>query len=247
MINRKHVFVPCVALAMLVVLSPSRLYPQAITAKVVGTVTDPTEAVVAAANVTITNVQTNQTRTTATNEVGHYEFPFLAIGTYRLGVEAPGFQKSEITNFNLNVAQVLRLNIVLRVGEVTETISVEAGALNLQTEDATVGTVIDSQKVVELPLNGRSFVQLALLTPGVNPGTPGSITVRRLRGSVGQAVGMSANGARDTQNRFYYDGIEAMDLDSYSFSFSPSIDAIEQFKVQSSTNSSARIRVREYS
>ncbi|MDA1312442.1 MAG: TonB-dependent receptor [Acidobacteria bacterium] len=114
----------------------------------------------------------------------------------------------------------------------------EADALTLQTEDATVGTVIDSKKVVDLPLNGRSFVQLALLTPGVNPGTPGSITVRRQRGSVGQDVGMSANGARDTQNRFYYDGIEAMDLDSYSFSFSPSIDAIDQFKVQSSTYSS---------
>jgi hypothetical protein len=178
---------------MLVVLIPARTYSQAITAKVVGTVTDSTEAVVAGANVTITSLQTNQTRTTTTNEVGHYEFPFLPIGTYRLGVEAAGFQKSEVTNFALNVDQVLRLNIVLRVGEVTETISVEAGALNLQTEDATVGTVIDSQKVVELPLNGRSFVQLALLTPGVNPGTPGSITVRRLRGSVGQAVGMSAN------------------------------------------------------
>ena len=108
----------------------------------------------------------------------------------------------------------------------------------LQTEDATVGTVIDSDKVVDLPLNGRSFVQLALLTPGVNPGTPGSITVRRRRGSVGQDVGMSANGSRDTQNRFYYDGIEAMDLDSYNFSFSPSIDAIDQFKVQSSTAAS---------
>src|SRR5205809_310402 len=123
------------------------------------------------------------------------------------------------------------------VGQATQTVEVQAGAVLMQTEDATVGTVIDSQKVVELPLNGRSFVQLALLAPGVNPGTPGSITVRRLRGAVGQAVGMSANGARDTQNRFYYDGIEAMDLDSYSFSFSPSIDAINEIKAQSSTYS----------
>jgi hypothetical protein len=236
--NRKYVFALSTALVLLIVSLPASLHAQAITGRVVGTVTDPSEAVIAGANVTITSAQTNQTRTTSTNEVGNYEFAFLPIGTYRLVVEAQGFQKSEVTNFTLNVDQVLRLNMVLTVGEVTETISVEAGALNLQTEDATVGTVIDSQKVVELPLNGRSFVQLALLTPGVNPGTPGSITVRRLRGSVGQAVGMSANGARDTQNRFYYDGIEAMDLDSYSFSFSPSIDAIEQFKVQSSTYSS---------
>ncbi|MEZ5396225.1 MAG: hypothetical protein R2724_25950 [Bryobacterales bacterium] len=125
----------------------------------------------------------------------------------------------------------------MTIGEVSEVVNVEADAAVLQTEDSTVGTVIDGQKVVALPLNGRSFVQLALLTPGVNPGTPGSITVRRQRGSLGQAVGMSANGARDTQNRFYFDGIEAMDLDSYSFSFSPSIDAIDQFKVQASTYS----------
>src|SRR5215831_14040223 len=123
------------------------------------------------------------------------------------------------------------------LGQAAETVQVNAGAVLLQTENASVGTVIDAQKVVDLPLNGRSFVQLATLTPGVNPGTPGSITVRRLRGSVGQAVAMSANGARDTQNRFYYDGIEAMDLDGMTFSFSPSVDAINEFKVQSSTYS----------
>src|SRR5262249_2129440 len=132
---------------------------------------------------------------------------------------------------------VARLDVKMTLGQSAETVQVQASAILMQTENATVGTVIDSQKVAELPLNGRSFVQLALLTPGVNPGTPGSITVRRLRGSVGQAVGMSANGARDTQNRFYYDGIEAMDLDSYSFSFSPSIDAINEFKGQASTYS----------
>jgi hypothetical protein len=214
------------------------LFSQAITATAAGTVTDPTNAAVPNAKVTIRSQQTNQARTTNTDSAGFYEFSFLPIGAYSLTVEAAGFQKSEMAPFTLSVDQVARLDVKLTLGQSAETVQVKADAILMQTENATVGTVIDSQKVAELPLNGRSFVQLALLTPGVNPGTPGSITVRRLRGSVGQAVGMSANGARDTQNRFYYDGIEAMDLDSYSFSFSPSIDAINEFKVQSSTYSS---------
>ncbi len=222
---------------LLVCLSSDDLFAQAITAKVVGTVTDPSGAAVPGAAVAIQNVQTNQARTTKTNEVGNYEFSFLPIGAYTLTVESAGFQKAEVSQFQLSVDQVARVNVQLNVGEVTEKVSVEASAVALQTETTNVGTVIDSQKVVELPLNGRSFVQLALLTPGVNPGTPGSITVRRSRGAVGQQVGMSANGARDTQNRFYYDGIEAMDLDSYSFSFSPSIDAIQEFRVETSTYS----------
>src|SRR5262249_5273389 len=191
-----------------------------------------------AATVAIHNVQTNQPRTTKTNEAGNYEFSFLPVGSYTLSIEASGFQKSEVSQFQLSVDQVARINVQLNVGEVSERVSVEASTVALQTEEVTVGTVIDGQKVVDLPLNGRSFVQLALLTPGVNPGTPGSITVRRSRGAVGQQVGMSANGARDTQNRFYYDGVEAMDLDSYSFSFSPSVDAIQEFRVDTSTYSS---------
>jgi hypothetical protein len=211
--------------------------PQAITARVVGSVTDPSGAVIANAKVEIRNTQTNATRSASTDEQGNYEFNFLPVGTYTLLVEATGFQTTSVNPFTLSVDQVARVDVKMSIGQTSESLKVEAGAILMQTENATVGTVIDSQKVVELPLNGRSFVQLALLTPGVNPGTPGSITVRRLRGSVGQAVGMSANGARDTQNRFYYDGIEAMDLDSYNFSFSPSVDAIQEFKVQSSTYS----------
>ncbi len=219
-------------------LLPLPLFSQATTAKVVGTVTDPSGAVVPAAKVAIRQEQTNQVRATASDTVGNYEFSFLPVGPYTLAVEASGFQKSEVGPFRLSVDQVARVDVKMTIGQAVEVVRVDAGAVQLQTETSTVGTVIDSQKVVELPLNGRSFVQLALLTPGVNPGTPGSITVRRLRGAVGQAVGMSANGARDTQNRFYYDGVEAMDLDSYSFSFSPSIDAITEFKVQTSTYSS---------
>lgn len=224
-----------VAVSQLLLILP--LFSQATTAKVVGTISDPSGAAVPAAKIVITNRQTNQSREVTSDPQGGYEFPFLATGSYVLSVEASGFQKAQVSPFTLSVDQVSRIDVALQVGQTTESVQVQAGALLLQTENATVGTVIDSQKVVELPLNGRSFVQLALLTPGVNPGTPGSITVRRLRGSVGQAVGMSANGARDTQNRFYYDGVEAMDLDSYSFSFSPSIDAIQEFKVQSSTYS----------
>ncbi|MEO7653501.1 MAG: carboxypeptidase-like regulatory domain-containing protein, partial [Bryobacteraceae bacterium] len=224
-------------ISLLTALSVPALYSQAITANAVGTVSDPTGAVVPGAKVTIRNAQTNQARIANTDAAGNYEFSFLPIGAYTLSVEAAGFQKSEVGQFRLSVDQVARVDIKMTLGQAAETVQVQASAILMQTENATVGTVIDSQKVVELPLNGRSFVQLALLTPGVNPGTPGSITVRRLRGAVGQAVGMSANGARDTQNRFYYDGVEAMDLDSYSFSFSPSIDAINEFKVQSSTYS----------
>src|SRR6266581_282920 len=202
-------------LALLALLAALPAFSQAITAKVSGTVADPSGAVVPNASVTIRNQQTSQARSAKTDGSGGYEFSFLPI----------------------SVDQEARVDVKMSIGQAAETVQVTAGAILMQTENSTVGTVIDSQKVVELPLNGRSFVQLAQLTPGVNPGTPGSITVRRLRGAVGQAVGMSANGARDTQNRFYYDGIEAMDLDSYSFSFSPSIDAINEFKVQSSTYS----------
>ncbi|MEZ5400914.1 MAG: TonB-dependent receptor [Bryobacteraceae bacterium] len=225
-------------LAFLAVLGTVNCFGQAITAKIVGTVSDSSGAAIGDAAVTIRNVDTNLTRSTSTNANGNYEFSFVPAAPYTLVVEKSGFQKSEVSQFRLSVDQVARIDVALQVGQVTETVEVQAAAIGLQTEDATVGTVIDSQKVVELPLNGRSFVQLALLTPGVNPGTPGSITVRRRRGSVGQDVGMSANGARDTQNRFYYDGVEAMDLDSYSFSFSPSVEAIQEFKVQSSTYSS---------
>jgi hypothetical protein len=223
------------AITLVLTLSPA--FPQATTANVVGTVTDPSGGLVPAASVTILNRQTGQARKSQSDAQGNYEFTFLQIGEYSLTVEKPGFQKSEVAPFSLSVDQVARIDIKMTIGQSVESVQVSATAVLMQTENATVGTVIDSQKVVELPLNGRSFVQLALLTPGVNPGTPGSITVRRLRGSLGQAVGMSANGARDTQNRFYYDGIEAMDLDSYSFSFSPSVDAIMEFKVQSSTYS----------
>ena len=148
------------------VLAVSPAFPQATTANVVGTVTDPSGGVVPAATVTIRNRQTGQARKAQTDAQGNYEFTFLQIGEYSLTVEKPGFQKSEVAPFSLSVDQVARIDVRMTIGQSAESVQVSATAVLMQTENATVGTVIDSQKVVELPLNGRSFVQLALLDPG---------------------------------------------------------------------------------
>ena len=126
----------------------------------------------------------------------------------------------------------------------TDTVEVQAStaAAQLQTENGGVGEVIDGKKIVDLPLNGRNFVQLAQLIPGANSGTEGSITVRRARGSLassdatGGSTAVQVNGQRDTQNRYSIDGIEDMDYDAFTYSFSPSVDAIAEFRVDTANS-----------
>ncbi|HYO80338.1 MAG TPA: carboxypeptidase-like regulatory domain-containing protein, partial [Bryobacteraceae bacterium] len=180
-------------------------------------------------------------RSAVSDEGGAYTIPFLPAGDYSVTATLTGFQVSRVERVTLQVQQTARLDFSLQIGEVSETVNVEASAALLQTETSTVGTVIDSAKIVDLPLNGRNFVQLAQLIPGVNAGTPGSITVRRGRGSIGQqdspfgSTGMNANGSRDTANRFFIDGIEFMDYDAMTYSFSPSVDSLAEFKVETSS------------
>ncbi len=218
-------------------------WAQQTAATLVGTVNDSTGAVVPDAVVRVTNVATNTTRETKTDSAGSYSMPFLPAGDYTVTAAMAGFQSARVERVTLQVQQTARVDFVLKVGEVTETVNVEASIALLQTETSTVGTVIDSSKIVDLPLNGRNFVQLAQLIPGVQAATPGSITVRRGRGSIGQqdapfgSTGMSANGSRDTANRYFIDGIEFMDYDAMTYSFSPSVDSLSEFKVETSTYS----------
>lgn len=157
--------------------------------------------------------------------------------------ERTGFRTQTLDQLTLQVGQTARVDVRLQVRELSETIDGEASAALLQTENSTVGTVIDGSKIVDLPLDGRNFVQLAQLIPGVQPGTPGSITVRRGRGSIGQtdspfgSTAMSANGSRDTANRYFIDGIEFMDYDAMTYALSPSVDSLAEFKVETSTYS----------
>jgi hypothetical protein len=218
-------------------------HAQQTTATLLGTVTDASGAAVPGVVVQASNLGTSVVREATSDAGGAYSIPNLPPGNYRVRATKEGFQAASVESVTLQVEQAARLDFKLKVGSVTETVNVNASATVLQTENASVGTVIDATKIVDLPLNGRNFIQLAQLIPGVQAGTPGSITVRRGRGSVGQtdaaygSTAASANGSRDTANRFYIDGIEVMDYDAMTYSFSPSVDSLAEFKVQTSTYS----------
>src|SRR5215510_9727140 len=218
-------------------------YAQQTSATLVGTLTDANGAVVPNAQIKVTNLATGSWREAVFDGAGNYSFSFLPAGDYELTITAAGYKTKKVERLTLQVSQTLRQDFAMEIGAVSETVNITAVGVQLQTENSTVGTVIDSAKIVELPLNGRNFVQLAQLIPGVQNGTPGSITVRRGRGSIGQQdpafalTAMSANGSRDTANRYFIDGIEAMDHDAETYSFSPSIDSLAEFKVETSTYS----------
>ena len=160
--------IACVCLTFM--LLPLAIYAQSATSKLVGLVTDVSGAVVPDAKVTITNSQTRISRTTLTNSSGEYTVPFLDTGRYQITVEKSGFETSTLQQIPLAYEQTLREDISLRVGTATQEVTVTAAASVLNTESATQNTVIDREKINDLPLNGRNFIQLAQLVPGVTPG-----------------------------------------------------------------------------
>ena len=141
-----------------------------------GTVTDPTGAVITGANVTVTNTATNIARTVQTNTAGNYTVPFLAPGLYDVRAEQAGFKAVTRPGVQLQVGSSARINIAMEVGAVTEEVAVTGAAALLTTEGTAVGTVIENKRIVDLPLNGRDYLQLIALSPGVTAETPPSFT-----------------------------------------------------------------------
>lgn len=242
--RKPSVFLKLATLLLLLAGATHITLAQQTTATIVGNVVDSTGAAVSGATVTVTNTGTNTTRTTATDNDGKYSIPSLTPGPYALAIEMAGFRKQQVSGIVLDASQTARQDFALAVGEVTNTITVQAStsAAQLQTENGGVGAVIDGKKIVDLPLNGRNYIQLAQLIPGVNSGTEGSITVRRARGALassdatGGSTAIQVNGQRDTQNRYSIDGIEDMDYDAFTYSFSPSVDAIAEFRVDTANS-----------
>ena len=216
--------------ASIMLLSSVPLHAQVDTGTVVGTVTDASGAVIGAATVTLTNEGTNASLSTTVGSDGGYTFTPVRIGSYKITATAQGFQTTEQHNIVVNVGASVLINFTLKPGQVTETVEVTTTTPVLATQDASVGQVINSRNVNNLPLNGRNFTFLAQLAAGVN--SPQADT----RGNAASGA-FSANGSRPSQNNYLLDGIDnnsdTVDfLNGTNFVVLPPVDAIQEFKVQ---------------
>ena len=199
-----------------------------------GMVTDTTGGVLVGATVTVTNTQTGATVTQQANSAGLYVFPNLLPGVYNVKVEIDGFRGAGRTNVELQIQQTARLDFKLEIGTLSETVEAVGTAPMLNTTDATIGTVVDSRQVVELPLNGRNFIRLVALSPNVTAdygGASGGGASGR-QGGDRATQSFSVAGQRREYNQYTLDGVVNQDVNFNTYAFLPSIDAVEEFKVQ---------------
>jgi hypothetical protein len=199
-----------------------------------GTVTDQSGALVPNVTVTAKNGQTGLRRSVSTNVSGEYALPNLPVGTYDVTVEAAGFKTAVASGIKLNVQQTARVDVQLELGPVSEQVQVTSAAPLLQTVSSQVGTLVDNQRIVELPLNGRNFTQLTLLVPGAVESTPGDYVYTYSLATRGTGVSFSVNGQSANYNQYLLDGVVIKEVQHEGPAFSPSIDAIQEFQVQSS-------------
>src|SRR5260370_5014395 len=230
MLKRKVLFV-AVLFSVFAVCPP--LYSQA-NGSFSGTVNDKTGSVVAGATVKITSQGTGVTREVKTDGSGHYTAPFLPVAIYTIRVESQGFQTTEQKDLRLQVDEQREIDFTLNPASVSQTVEVSATEVAVETTNPPLGQVITSEQVAELPLNGRNFVQLATLTPGVtqetNPGSffnGGRSSEVSARGSYSLAVG----GSRAQSTDWLLDGNDNNELTGGGLAIVPSIDAINEFKV----------------
>jgi hypothetical protein len=188
---------------------------------------DPSGAVVPGAHVTITEKDKGLTRSVTTSNDGSYQIPLLPPGRYVLGAQKAGFNKFSRGPLTLLVNQHLREDIVLSLGGAVNVISVEAYPATVESQTSSVGTTIDAQKVNEVPLNGRNFLELALLVPGVSPGTAGSAVSTR-----GGGGSINVNGMRDSMNSYWLDGLDDTSVGVGQYTIAPPLDSVQEFRME---------------
>jgi len=203
-----------------------------VTGSILGVVHDRSQGMVAGAQLVVRNPQTNFTQETISGSDGSYRILSLPVGTYELNVRAPGFRPFVLTGIEVKVNDQLHLDVTLDVGTVTEQVSVEANAVQVQTETTQLGDVIDSKKMQALPLNGRSYIDLLGLQAGVAPGNSGSAIQqdRPVSGNLNPG-NISVNGQRETANAFLVNGGDVSEGRNLGAGLVPNLDSVEEFRL----------------
>jgi hypothetical protein len=197
-----------------------------------GTVTDRNEGVIGGARVTVVNQATAQARQVQTSAAGIYKAPFLMPGLYEVSVEAPGFKRAIRKDVPIQIEVAARLDISLEIGQVTESVEVVEAIPLVNSENAAVGTVIENKRILELPLNGRNFLQMVALSPNVSAEMRASGHVDSRQGGERGRQAISIAGQRQFYNRYTLDGVENTDVNYNTYVVRPSVEALNEFKVQ---------------
>jgi hypothetical protein len=231
---RRHLRALLVCTILLLALTNGKAQSGGATGTIVGTVVDSTGALIAEAQVSIIEVDTNVTKQTITSSSGSYTVASLKPGTYRVTVMAKGFSTTTVQNVELTVGSEARADLKLATGSEQQTVSVSAEAVGLDTENGAIGQVVTGQEIVDLPLNGRNFTQLLLLNSGAvsNSGEQGS-----LRANEGGSL--TIQGARPESNQYFLDGININDTYYQTPAVVPSIDILQEFQEQTKGYSAA--------
>lgn len=226
-----HRFFASIFVIATLLLAPGVLFAD-VTGSILGVVRDQSQAAIKGARVTVTNTQTNQSEQTVSAEDGSYRFLALPVGAYKLNVTSPGFEQFNATDIVLKVNDQFRVDASLKVGNVMEEVSVAAGAVQVETESTQLGDVIDSKKMLSLPLNGRSYLDLLGLQAGVAPTTAGTIGGDRpVSGYMQNAGNISVNGQRETANAFLVNGGDVSEGRNLGAGLVPNLDSVEEFRL----------------
>jgi hypothetical protein len=227
----------CTALgALLLGMAPAAL-AQSVSGTILGSVTDPTGAVISNAKVTLVNEGTGLSRTVTTDTNGEYVAPSLPTGRYTVMSEITGFKTLTMSNIELGVDQRVRIDLKLEVGAMTESVSITAETPLLQTSSSELGTTVGDEQIEALPLNGRNFVNLTRTVPGVLRGIPGANIDGAGSLAWRASASFSANGQRARDNNFMLDGVDNNETWLQTVVIFPSVDALDEFKLQTSTYS----------
>ena len=199
-------------------------------ASIAAAVSDPQQAPIPNAAVTLTNVDMGIAVRANADLEGNYEFVFVRPGNYIIKVEHPGFRASQQGPIKLDIDQRVRAHVGLELGEATSAVNVEVGVGGVQTESSTLGTVTDTRKILEIPLNGR-FIHVALLAPGTMVPSTNNRTFLRRADQCRHLRHQRVRHREDSTN-YLFDGVNLSDMVQNQITFQPNIDSIQEFKVQ---------------